>query len=136
MADLSNGNLQTMITYFKRTASSHMTDRTSLTYSPALLRHLYDRLQSLMNILKIEFSWLCLLDIFVYANIIVCVFCLHLGCLSKYSLLCVFYNAVQNVYNVLYFKTSSMCIFNAVKNQSGIRFRTDILFGNFAYLHS
>ena len=29
-----------------------------------------------------------------------------------------------------------MCIFNAVKKQSGIGFVVDALFGNFAYLHS
>ena len=40
------------------------------------------------------------------------------------------------VYNVFYFKTSSMCIFNAVKKQSGIGFIADALFGYFAYLHS
>ena len=35
----------------------------------------------------------------------------------------VFHNAaVQHIYNVFYFKTSSMCIFNAVKKQSGIGF--------------
>ena len=49
----------------------------------------------------------------------------------------VFQNAVvQNIYNVFYFKTSSMCIFNAVKKQSIIGFIVDALFGNFAYLHS
>ena len=44
--------------------------------------------------------------------------------------------AVQNIYNVYYFKTSSMCIFNAVKKQSGIGFIVDALFGNFACLHN
>ena len=44
--------------------------------------------------------------------------------------------AVQNIYNVYYFKTSSMCIFNAVKKQSGIGFLVDALFGNFADLHN
>ena len=29
-------------------------------------------------------------------------------------------NNAQNIYNVLYFKTSSMCISNAVKMKSGI----------------
>ena len=49
----------------------------------------------------------------------------------------VFHNAaVQNIYNVFYFKTLSMCIFNAVKKQSGIRFIVYVLFGYFAYLHS
>ena len=49
----------------------------------------------------------------------------------------VFHNAaVQNIYNVFYFKTSSMCIFNAVKKPSGIGFIVDALFGYFAYLHS
>ena len=43
---------------------------------------------------------------------------------------------VQNIYNVFYFKTSSMCIFNAVKKQSGIGFIVDALFGYFAYLHN
>ena len=43
--------------------------------------------------------------------------------------------AVQNIYSVYYFKTSSMCIFNASKMQSGIGFIVDTLFGNFAYLH-
>ena len=44
--------------------------------------------------------------------------------------------AVLNVYNVFYFKTSSMCIFKAVKKQSGIGFIVDALFGNFAHLHN
>ena len=48
----------------------------------------------------------------------------------------VFHNAaVQNIYNVFYLETSSMCIFNAVKKQSGIGFIVDVLFGYFAYLH-
>ena len=29
-----------------------------------------------------------------------------------------------------------MCIFNSAKNQSGIGFTLDALFGNFAYLHN
>ena len=41
--------------------------------------------------------------------------------------------AVQNIYNVYYFKMSSMCIFNAVKMQSGIGLIVDALLGNFAY---
>ena len=42
----------------------------------------------------------------------------------------VFHNAaVQNIYNVFYFKTS-------VKKQSGIGFIVDALFDNFRYLHS
>ena len=44
--------------------------------------------------------------------------------------------AVKTIYNVFYFKTSSMCIFNAIKEQSGIGFIIDALFGYFAYLHS
>ena len=44
--------------------------------------------------------------------------------------------AVQNIYSAYYFKTSSMCIFNAVKIQSDIEFIVDALFGNFAYLHN
>ena len=44
--------------------------------------------------------------------------------------------AVQNIYNVFYIKMSSMCIFNAVKKQSGIGFIVDALFDNFTYLHS
>ena len=53
----------------------------------------------------------------------------------------VFHNvAVQNMYNVSqcqYFEMSvSVCIFNAVKKQSGIGFIVDALFGNFANLHS
>ena len=48
----------------------------------------------------------------------------------------VFHNAaVQNIYNIFYFKTS-MCIFIEVKKQSGIGFIVDALFGYFAYLHS
>ena len=43
---------------------------------------------------------------------------------------------IQNIYNVYYFKTPLMCIFNAVKKQSGIEFIVDALFGNFAYLHN
>ena len=35
---------------------------------------------------------------------------------------------------VLYFKTLSMCIFNAVKKQSGIGFIFDTLSGNIAHL--
>ena len=47
----------------------------------------------------------------------------------------VFHNAaVQNIYNVLYFKTS--CIFNAAKKQSGIGFIVDALFGYFTHLHA
>ena len=44
--------------------------------------------------------------------------------------------AIQNVYNVYCYKMSPMCIFNAVKKQSGIGFIVDALFGNFAYLHN
>ena len=44
--------------------------------------------------------------------------------------------ASQNIYSVLYFKTPSMCIFNAVKMQSSIGFIVDALFGNFAYLNN
>ena len=44
--------------------------------------------------------------------------------------------AIQNVYNVNYLKTLSICIFNAVKKQSGIEFVGDALFGNFTYLPS
>ena len=39
-------------------------------------------------------------------------------------------------YNVFYLKISPMCIFNAVKKQSGIGFIVDVLIGNFAYLNS
>ena len=49
----------------------------------------------------------------------------------------VFYKApLQNVYNVNYFKTPSMCIFNTIKNELRIVFMVDALFGNFAYLHN
>ena len=49
----------------------------------------------------------------------------------------VFHNAaVQNIYNVFYFKTPSMYTFNAVKKQSGIVFIVDALFDNFTCLHS
>ena len=48
----------------------------------------------------------------------------------------IMFHNVQNIYNVFYFKTSSMCIFNAVKKQSGIAFIVDALFGYFTYLHS
>ena len=49
----------------------------------------------------------------------------------------VFHNAaVQNIYNVFYFKTSLMCIFNTVKKQLGIGFIVVALFDNFAHLHS
>ena len=49
----------------------------------------------------------------------------------------VFHNAaVQNIYNVFYFKTSSKCIFKAVKEESGSAFIVDALFDNFAYLQS
>ena len=44
--------------------------------------------------------------------------------------------AIQNIYSVYYFKASSVCIFNAVKKQSGIGFIVDALFGNFEYLHN
>ena len=44
--------------------------------------------------------------------------------------------AVQNIYNVYYFKTFSMCIFNAVKKQSIIGFTDDALLSNFAYLRN
>ena len=43
--DLCNGDLQNMITLFKQTASSHKTDRTSLTHSPTLPCLLYDRVR-------------------------------------------------------------------------------------------
>ena len=49
----------------------------------------------------------------------------------------VFHNAaLQNIYNVFYFKTSSVFNFNTVKKQSGIGFIVDALFDNFTYLHS
>ena len=49
----------------------------------------------------------------------------------------VFHNsAVQNIYNVFYFKTPTMCTFNAVKKQSGIGFIVDALCDNFTCLHS
>ena len=41
--------------------------------------------------------------------------------------------AVQHIYNVYYCKTLSMCIFNAIKKQSGIGFIFNALYGNFAY---
>ena len=44
--------------------------------------------------------------------------------------------AIHNIYNVLYFKTSSMLIFNAVKNHSGIGFIVDALLDNFVHLHN
>ena len=42
----------------------------------------------------------------------------------------------QNIYNVFYFITSSVCIFKAVKKQSGIEVIVNALFGYFAYIHS
>ena len=49
----------------------------------------------------------------------------------------VFHNLpVQSMYNVFYFKTWSMCIFNAVEKQSGFAFIVDALLGYFVYLHS
>ena len=49
----------------------------------------------------------------------------------------VFHNsAVQNIYNVFYFKTSLICIFKALKIQSVIGFIVDALSGYFSYLHS
>ena len=49
----------------------------------------------------------------------------------------VFHNVtVQNIYKIFYFKTSTMCIFNAVKKQSGIGFIVDALFDYFACLHN
>ena len=52
--------------------------------------------------------------------------------------LCIVFHkaAVQNIYNLIYFKTLSMCISNAVKKQSSIGFIVDALFGNITYLHS
>ena len=44
--------------------------------------------------------------------------------------------AIQNYYNVYYYKTPSISIFNAVENQSCNGFIVDALFGNFAYLHN
>ena len=44
--------------------------------------------------------------------------------------------AIQNVYNVKYIKTSSMCIIYAVTKQSSIGFIVDALLGNFPYLHN
>ena len=44
--------------------------------------------------------------------------------------------SIQNVYNVNYIETSSVCIFNAVKKQSGFGFIVAALFDNFPYLHS
>ena len=51
---------------------------------------------------------------------------------------CLVFNkaTIQNVYNVYYFNTLSMCILNAVKKQSGIGFIADALFGSFACLHN
>ena len=46
-----------------------------------------------------------------------------------YEILC--NSAVQNIYNVFYFKTSPMCNFKAVKKQPGIGFIVDALFGYF-----
>ena len=46
--DLCNGDIQIKITLFKRTASSHKTDWTSLTQSPTLSCLLYDNEESLM----------------------------------------------------------------------------------------
>ena len=47
----------------------------------------------------------------------------------------VFLNAaIKNIYNVLYFKTSSISIFNAVKKQSGIVFIVDALYSYLVYL--
>ena len=43
---------------------------------------------------------------------------------------------VQNICNMYYFKTSSICIFEAVKEQTGIGFIVDALFVDFAYLHN
>ena len=49
----------------------------------------------------------------------------------------VFHNSdIQTIYNVLYFITSSMCIFKAFKKQSGIGSIVNALFDIFAYLHS
>ena len=44
--------------------------------------------------------------------------------------------AVQNIYNVFYFKTLSMGIFKAVRKQSGMGFIVDALFSYITYLHS
>ena len=44
--------------------------------------------------------------------------------------------AVQNINNVVSFKTSSMCIFNLIKKQSGSGVIVVALFGNFAYLRN
>ena len=45
-------------------------------------------------------------------------------------------SAVQDIYNVYYLKTLSMCIFNDVKMLLGIRFIVETFFGNPAYLHN
>ena len=42
--------------------------------------------------------------------------------------------SVRNIYNVYYFKTSSMCIFNTVRLHIGFIF--DAWYVNFVYLHN
>ena len=52
-------------------------------------------------------------------------------CLNKVNTILLIHKAtVQNIYNVYYFKTSSMCIFDAVKKQSSIGFIYKISFVN------
>ena len=83
--DLYNGDLQTEITLFKRTGSSHKTLWTSLTHLAALSCLLYDRVNSQMNVLESKCCWLRLFEIsvnlnndfYIYYCSVVCVFGLH-----------------------------------------------------------
>ena len=71
LTDLSNEDLQTTITLFKRTAFLYKTEWTSLVYSFALSCLLFGIVTSLMNVLEGEGSWLRILEISINANIVV-----------------------------------------------------------------
>ena len=53
--------------------------------------------------------------------------CLTINCFVFEESIVFHKAAVQNIYIVYYFKTLSMCIFNTVKMQSGVRFIVDTL---------
>ena len=61
--DLCKWDLPTNIILFKRTASLHKTDWTSLLQSPALPCLLYCKVNSLMNVVEGKCLWLCFPEI-------------------------------------------------------------------------
>ena len=89
--DLCNGDLQTTITLFRRTASSHKADKTSLTHLPALLCLLYDTVNSLMNVLEGKCSWLRLQEISTNVNNVVYINSCSVVCVFLFTCLLFFF---------------------------------------------